>query len=1417
MCSALCKLSCLYLQTQINANMHNHAQHTCAGTAQTADKSCEYCGNAAEMWVFQLFAGLGGLVVGGAIWYAIVWRGIFAEEHDPYQAGRTPAVLPDPPQMNDLIMSPDVLSQKENYRMVKKGIEDMEKGIDAMEKGIEDMEKGIEHADDEFKKVMEQGDQSMNKLTKIFDELKDSDLNTIQTTILKVIEDYKPAALIGMFSGLWWFLTDVVGKNLLGAESTNPEDIRHALMGFFKIVMSYFQVTASFLKNFNVEWGQQLEKFLDALSILNLDLYKLPKLSCMILTLSPTRTWQVAVYILMVPLCLLVLSIPRLLCWSASTWMLTVWERTRRSTKDYQHLIAEHQTSLTGISEFDARRLQQAKDVAITIKERRTFISFDRASWPVRASVVMWAILLAVGFVVCFEIAVQTADKAVLDFDMQAKDAVGRKCRDRLTELQAFHGSKCDGSGVANFSTCLICGYGDYRKSASDCLMCPCGSELDVRNLDCTGVCRNLDTLANETIEWPLYKAIAEGKCFPKQGAECVIAEIMGRYQFSSGNAERNLEFDIGCSVRQEHQKRRSYPSGERRFKDLTDVDPRQKAPPEPEDGCPHFEARQEYTYHKDIKTWDDAEAMCQMEDGHLGSFASFADMNSTVGQIGLQESTQVWIGLSQKSINNDWVWSDGSNFTYAASNWWGSSPLSTAMTKSWCNQDSRKTFSPPQPRPTRDTPECVYLALNQNVTVCADELSAIDSQRPITKFNGWEAAQCSAKKPFVCSKIKPSCQKIKPPTSWPPKSWDQMQGNGSHYWKAMCEIVSGNGFGALTGEGSQPYPMCYQPWKSYEEAFGGNGGSYRRASTVQASDTVPITPAQASVLIILLYVCAGVSVLSWIIFFGIRKVGTKFIAILESLCTNVLSPATFAICVHGALSGPPTPLQRLRDRAEWTPGLIVLPATVFMHLSLGFFMKPSKEFPCPWIHGAEYLALEMIYLAIASVSTATAFGLLLTDESSQELLISVGVITGLSIVYLVRAISTGYNTERKSKKIFFDSGLFLTACGLGVGLYFVVIHEITFMVSIGFAAGSSIMAVVCYIRIIHCWKEQAEEQAEMNGELMFNVILGESKNRNDLRDLREGLKRHLEKDMSLIPLSEDLRDLDAVLHTTAPGGQLQNKLSIRWKENVEKPEAGIEIKNEELEEALQRCIQVGEDQLITKTMMDLAGVTDEQIKSELKDFLKYNFPTNSFIKVGKKYYTLAVATPHSDWVQRAGTLYGVLMDERNIAMYHMKEQVTKMWLLSWTAFLFTIYPALSAVAISGFDCEDYGQEGWRLRDNPETLCPYRYAWDIIRRYENLDVDLPELSQIKANFKFPTSNDSPEYLFMLSVTAVFSFAIGIPLYMYLLLVINKVPQIAQKKRANASFQVRDICSSGFETATGASVLQCSAMCCSVLH
>lgn len=86
---------------------------------------------------------------------------------------------------------------------------------------------------------------------------------------------------------------------------------------------------------------------------------------------SPSRTWQVAFYIALVPACLLVLAIPRLLCFVAKPWMLTVWERTRLSSKNYDQLLAEHQANITGINEIDARRLQKAKDVARHIQERR--------------------------------------------------------------------------------------------------------------------------------------------------------------------------------------------------------------------------------------------------------------------------------------------------------------------------------------------------------------------------------------------------------------------------------------------------------------------------------------------------------------------------------------------------------------------------------------------------------------------------------------------------------------------------------------------------------------------------------------------------------------------------------------------------------------------------------------------------------------------------------------------------------------------------------------------------------------------------------------------------------------------------------------------------------------------------------------
>lgn len=92
------------------------------GTALSAGKVCESCGDDQDLWLFQLFACslalfMGNIIMmlilflilatfwldpqligvlfrciymaGGALWYMIVWKGIFFEEHDQFQDGRT--------------------------------------------------------------------------------------------------------------------------------------------------------------------------------------------------------------------------------------------------------------------------------------------------------------------------------------------------------------------------------------------------------------------------------------------------------------------------------------------------------------------------------------------------------------------------------------------------------------------------------------------------------------------------------------------------------------------------------------------------------------------------------------------------------------------------------------------------------------------------------------------------------------------------------------------------------------------------------------------------------------------------------------------------------------------------------------------------------------------------------------------------------------------------------------------------------------------------------------------------------------------------------------------------------------------------------------------------------------------------------
>ena len=63
-------------------------------------------------------------------------------------------------------------------------------------------------------------------------------------------------------------------------------------------------------------------------------------------------------------------------------------------------------------------------------------------------------------------------------------------------------------------------------------------------------------------------------------------------------------------------------------------------------------------------KNWDDAETDCENEDGHLVSISSNIE-NSFVYSLAKNANKDVWIGLNDKTVENSFVWSDGTTCLY--------------------------------------------------------------------------------------------------------------------------------------------------------------------------------------------------------------------------------------------------------------------------------------------------------------------------------------------------------------------------------------------------------------------------------------------------------------------------------------------------------------------------------------------------------------------------------------------------------------------------------------------------------------------------------------------------------------------------------------------------------------------------------
>ena len=73
------------------------------------------------------------------------------------------------------------------------------------------------------------------------------------------------------------------------------------------------------------------------------------------------------------------------------------------------------------------------------------------------------------------------------------------------------------------------------------------------------------------------------------------------------------------------------------------------------------------YYWSRDTKTWDEAEAFCKEEGGHLASVTSKA-INDYIAEGLKQKDHFIWIGGSDKESEGTWKWSDGSDWEFT--NW---------------------------------------------------------------------------------------------------------------------------------------------------------------------------------------------------------------------------------------------------------------------------------------------------------------------------------------------------------------------------------------------------------------------------------------------------------------------------------------------------------------------------------------------------------------------------------------------------------------------------------------------------------------------------------------------------------------------------------------------------------------------------
>ncbi|KAK5617685.1 hypothetical protein CRENBAI_001663 [Crenichthys baileyi] len=139
-------------------------------------------------------------------------------------------------------------------------------------------------------------------------------------------------------------------------------------------------------------------------------------------------------------------------------------------------------------------------------------------------------------------------------------------------------------------------------------------------------------------------------------------------------------------------------------------------------DFCYHFETEQ-------VKNWQDAEAYCTKEQGHLVSFSSEEDLSFLTAHM----PAEAWVGLNDISVENEFVYTDGSAATFL--------PWALNQPDNWQNED------------------CVHL-------------TGMTHTDP-GKLND---DKCTATKEFVCKKAKGQGPPPQPPTSGP--GWNEKCGS---------------------------------------------------------------------------------------------------------------------------------------------------------------------------------------------------------------------------------------------------------------------------------------------------------------------------------------------------------------------------------------------------------------------------------------------------------------------------------------------------------------------------------------------------------------------------------------------------------------------------------------------------------------